>query len=211
MSACCRTTTSRLRRLHSHLQAPSYQHHLVFFLISIHHQQPPQQREEDSQHSLRLHSAYPQRPNLPIRHPDRIPDRRLPTMSAATANPHTSSPPAEPKKKEPLATAAPVKEKKTEEDDDDSDSDSDDPDGKGKEAGAKGKEHDASAKPHSSAKKHAKDPSGKPKADAGECSIDRKLNIAGADQLRRKAPSQGWQERTQTSRCCQCWRPQHSR
>jgi hypothetical protein len=30
VSACCRTT-SRLRRLHRHLQAPSYQHHLVFF------------------------------------------------------------------------------------------------------------------------------------------------------------------------------------
>lgn len=95
-------------------------------------------------------------------------------MSATTsANPPAT---AESKKKEPLGTV-PVKEKPAEEDDDDSDSDSDDPEGKGKEAGAKGKEHeaggytsshDASAKPHSSAKKHAKDPSGKPKTDAGE-------------------------------------------
>jgi hypothetical protein len=92
-------------------------------------------------------------------------------MSAAIANPPASSPPAEPKKKEPLGNTAPVTVKKAEEDDDDSDSDSDDPEGKG--ASAKGKEHeavghDASAKPHSSAKKHAKDPSGKPKTDAGE-------------------------------------------
>jgi hypothetical protein len=86
-------------------------------------------------------------------------------MSATTAKSPESTPPAEQKKKEPVGTA-PANEKKVGEDDDDSDSDSDDPEGKG--AGAKGKEHHASGKPHPSAKKHAKDPSGKPKIDAGE-------------------------------------------
>jgi hypothetical protein len=166
LSACCHSA-GRLHRLHHHCHHHRTSVSPCFSPISI-HQQQPQQHDKDT---FIAPSRRPTNPNLPLRHPDRIPDQPLPKMTAAaTTSPPASSPPAEPKKKEPLGTP-PVKEKKAEEDDDDSDSDSDDPEGKGKEAGAKGKEHDASAKPHSSAKKHAKDPNGKPKTDAGECSI----------------------------------------
>jgi hypothetical protein len=133
-------------------------------LFSVHHYQPP----SSAKTTFIAPSHQTTDLNLPLRHPDRTSDQQLPNMSATTAKSPESTPPAEPKKKEPVGTA-PANEKKPEEDDDDSDSDSDDPEGKG--AGAKGKEHDASGKPHSSAKKHAKDPSGKPKSDAGECSI----------------------------------------
>lgn len=170
--------SSRFGLLHR-LQASYHREHLTFpiFQYIANHSSEKSSTTPFLAPSLCL-PACPKQPILPHRHPDQPPDQPLPKMSPTT----TANPPAtaESKKKEPLGTA-PVKEKPAEEYGDDSDSDSDDPEGKGKEAGAKGKEHeaaghtsahDASAKPHSSAKKHTKDLSGKPKIDAGECLSD---------------------------------------